>query len=113
MHAPSHPFPPETHGGTVDHDELRAALAADACALVDVREEHEFAAGHIPGATNLPLSRFHPDDLPKGRPVVLVCQAGGRSLNALRAALAAGVADIRHYAPGTGGWRARGEAVER
>ena len=43
---------------------------------------------------------------------MLVCQAGGRSLKALNAALAAGVADIRHYAPGTGGWRARGERIE-
>lgn len=111
--SPSTPFPPHTVGGKVTHDELRAALAAGACALVDVREPYEFAGGRIPGAVNLPLSRFDPDKLPKGRPIVLVCQAGARSLRALHAALEAGVANVWHYPGGTGGWRALGEAVER
>ena len=104
----SSPFPPQSDGGVVTHEELESALEIDACALVDVREPHEFAAGHIPGAINLPLSQFDPDDLPKGKPIVLVCQAGGRSAKALNVAVAAGVKDVRHYAPGTGGWRARG-----
>ena len=47
--------------------------------VVDVREPHEYAAGHIPGSVNLPLSRFDPRALPDGKPVVLICQAGGRS----------------------------------
>ena len=96
----------------MSHEDLQSALDADACALVDVREPHEYAAGHIPGATNAPLSSFDPADLPKGKPIVLVCQAGARSAKALQTALAAGVEDIRHYAPGTGGWRARGGEIE-
>jgi len=108
----SSPFPPETDGGNVTHDELRAALDAGTIALVDVREPHEYAAGHLPTATNLPLSRFDPAELPEGKPIVLVCQAGGRSAKAMCAAVAAGVKDIRHYPGGTGGWRALGEAVE-
>jgi rhodanese-related sulfurtransferase len=94
----------------VGHDAM-IALQSDGGAIVDVREPHEYLAGHIPGAINLPLSSFDPGDLPKGRPVVLVCQAGGRSAKALQRAFAAGVRDIRHYPPGTGGWRARGGAV--
>ncbi len=106
------PFPPETDGGVVTHDELTAALDSDAIAVVDVREPHEFDAGRIPGAINLPLSQFDPDQLPKGKPIVLVCQAGARSARALNASTAAGVRDIRHYPGGTGGWRARGEPIE-
>jgi rhodanese-related sulfurtransferase len=49
--------------------------------------------------------------LPSGKPIVLVCQAGGRSAKALQQALGAGRKDICHYAPGTGGWRSRGGAV--
>ena len=90
---------------------LEKAAAAQACAVIDVREPHEYAAGHIPGAINQPLSVFDPDELPKGRPIVLVCQAGGRSLRALRVALAAGVADIGHYPGGFAGWRGEGGAV--
>ena len=40
------------------------------------REPHEFAAGHIPEAMNLPLSRFDPEELPTGKPPILICQAG-------------------------------------
>jgi len=106
------PFPPETEFSTVSHEELKRAMAAGACTLVDVREPNEYEAGHIPGALSLPLSAFDPAALPAGKPVVLVCQAGGRSARALQAARAAGLRDIRHYAPGTGGWRALGEPVE-
>ena len=42
----------------IAHDELAAALKSEACVLVDVREPHEFSAGHIAGAINMPLSRF-------------------------------------------------------
>ncbi len=112
MSTDASPFPPQTDGGNVTHDELRAALKAGAIALVDVREPHEFEAGRIPGATNLPLSHFDPAGLPTGRPIVLVCQAGARSLKALRTAVGAGVKDIRHYPGGTGGWRALGEPIE-
>ena len=108
---PSSPFPATSEGDVVTHEELQSALDADACALVDVREPHEYEAGHIPGAINLPMSSFDPAELPTGKPIVLVCQAGARSAKALNAALAAGVKDIRHYAPGTGGWRARGGGV--
>jgi rhodanese-related sulfurtransferase len=106
------PFPPQTDGGSVTHEELREALKADAITVVDVREPNEFAAGRIPGAINLPLSRFDAGDLPNGKPVVLVCQAGARSAKALRVAVSAGVKDIRHYPGGTGGWRALGEEIE-
>jgi rhodanese-related sulfurtransferase len=95
----------------IDHDQFVAFQRGGDGAIVDVREPHEFESGHIPSAINLPLSQFDPNALPTGKPIVLVCQAGGRSAKALQRARAAGVQDIRHYAPGTGGWRARGEPV--
>jgi len=76
-----------------------------------VREPHEFAAGHIPNALNLPMSRFDPWELPQGKPVVLVCQVGGRSKNALNRARAIGRDDVRHYAGGMNGWRSRNGPV--
>ena len=75
-----------------------------------MREPNEYAAGHVPGAINLPLSRFSPSQLPRGKPIVLICLAGGRSTRALRQALDAGCTDIRHYAPGASGWKSRGGA---
>jgi rhodanese-related sulfurtransferase len=96
---------------TIEHDEFANVVKDGSCAIVDVREPNEYAAGHVPGARNMPLSRFDAAQLPKGN-VVIVCQAGGRSAKALGQALQAGRKDVCHYQPGTGGWRARGGEVK-
>lgn len=97
----------------IEHDDFVAAALNGRCHVIDVREPHEYAAGRIPNAQNHPLSSFDPSQLPKDKPVVLVCQAGGRSARALQAAHDAGRTDIVHYAGGTGGWIARGGPVQR
>ena len=51
--------------------------------LLDVREEDEFRAGHIPGAVNLPLSRIRSIDLPLDTPLYVYCLRGTRSLQAV------------------------------
>ena len=74
----------------VSFGDLEEAIGTNAWTVVDVREPHEFATGHIPNALNMPMSSFDPKDLPEGKPVVLICQAGGRSRNALNKARAIG-----------------------
>jgi rhodanese-related sulfurtransferase len=99
--------------GAVAFEDFEEAVKADACMVVDVREPHEFASGHIPKALNMPMSSFDASRLPSGRPVVLICQAGGRSRNALLKAQASGRDDVRHYAGGMNGWRSNNGAVSR
>ncbi len=109
---PLNPFSrPGADPDTVDFDEFEEAVGAGAWTVVDVREPHEFAVGHIPDALNLPLSSFDPEELPAGKPVVLICQAGARSKNALNRARAIGREDVRHYAGGMNGWRSFGGPV--
>jgi rhodanese-related sulfurtransferase len=57
-----------------------AQLPADA-ALLDVRESDEWAAGHAPGATHLPMSELtgRVAELPDQDPLYVVCRSGGRS----------------------------------
>ncbi len=60
----------------------QAAGMVDAGALlVDVREHHEWRAGHAEQAIHLPLAalaeRLH--ELPRDRHLVCVCRSGGRS----------------------------------
>ena len=56
--------------------------------LVDVRSPREFAAGYVTGALNLPLDRLaqsYASALPdKSRQLVLYCQSGARSRQALQ-----------------------------
>jgi rhodanese-related sulfurtransferase len=96
---------------TIEFEAFAKAVGDKAVTVVDVREPHEFAAGHIPESVNMPLSRFDPGALPTEKPVVLICQAGARSRNALNQVRAAGRQDIRHYAGGMNGWRLRGGNV--
>lgn len=60
-----------------------AALGSDAH-LVDVREPDEFAAAHVAGAVNIPLSTLPSrlGELPADRPVHIMCLSGGRSAQA-------------------------------
>jgi glyoxylase-like metal-dependent hydrolase (beta-lactamase superfamily II)/rhodanese-related sulfurtransferase len=50
--------------------------------VVDVRKPSEFAAGHLPGAINLPLDYLHENlaQFPKDRPVYVHCAGGYRSM---------------------------------
>ena len=58
--------------------------------LLDVREPHEWAAGHAQGSRHIPLEQLgqRQRELPAGRPIITVCRSGGRSARA--AALLAG-----------------------
>lgn len=53
----------------------------DNAVLVDVREETEWAAGRAPHSILIPLSQIESrlDELPSGRPIVVVCRSGARS----------------------------------
>lgn len=83
--------------------------------LIDVREQGEYAAAHIKGATLVPLSRFDPQALPDagGKRIVLHCAGGVRSAKAVAACQRAGVAVDSHLRGGLQAWIAAGLPVER
>lgn len=56
--------------------------------LLDVRNENEYAAGHIPGSINIPLSQIPMAEdtlLDKDQPLFVYCLSGGRSRRAVMA----------------------------
>ena len=81
--------------------------------IIDVREPDEFAAGHVPGAVNLPMSTLgdHLDELPEGA-FDVICQIGGRSARVVQALEARGF-DATNVDGGTGEWAASGYPIER
>ena len=84
----------------------------DGAQIVDVRGAAEFAAGHIPGAVNIPLPEL-PDrvaELPAG-PIVLHCQGGTRSAIAASVVRAAGRDDVSDMEGGYTAWKRAGLPV--
>jgi rhodanese-related sulfurtransferase len=66
-------------------EELKERLdKGDRLQVIDVREQHEWDAGHIPQAVHIPLATIPEamDRLDKNSPIVMVCRSGGRSHNA-------------------------------
>ena len=57
------------------------ALLANGYSVIDVRDPHEWAAGHLEGAQFHPLGRVATtlDALPRDTPLAVYCQSGGRS----------------------------------
>lgn len=94
-------------------EDVKAGLASGKIVLVDVREPHEFEAGHIPGSVSMPLSRFDAAALPRDARIVFSCAAGVRSMQAAMVARSEGVAVDAHYRGGFKDWAMSGEPVER
>jgi rhodanese-related sulfurtransferase len=89
--------------------ELRDGLASGEILLVDVREANEYAFERIPGALLYPLSTFDPKAIPSGsRKLVVQCAAGGRSMRAAQALVAAGHTQVANLEGGINAWKAQG-----
>ena len=60
----------------IDRDELRERLASGDVVLVDVRPVEEFAAGHIEGATSIPLADLEHriSELPEDTEIIAYCR---------------------------------------
>ena len=67
-------------------------LVADGALLLDVREPHEYQAGHAPKAKHVALGvvNHRLAELPKNRTIVAVCRSGRRSQTAVQQLRAAG-----------------------
>lgn len=93
-------------------EEVKAGVAKGDFVVVDVREPHEYASGHIPGSVNIPLSSFDISSLPDdGRQVVFSCAAGVRSIKAIELAQAGGLQLNEHYKGGFKDWVMSGEQM--
>ena len=98
----------------IDVNEAKEMLG-DGAAIVDVREPHEYEAGHVPGATLIPVNSVYArrEELPKDKDVIFVCAIGQRSALACEMAAAAGLTRLFNLEGGTDGWAAAGEAVDK
>jgi rhodanese-related sulfurtransferase len=96
---------------TITAQELRD-FASPAWQSIDVRSATEFAAGHIPGAINIPMDEIESRlaDIPSGAHTVLVCQSGTRA-TLTHALLSSRVDNLHILTGGTDAWVAAGFPV--
>ncbi|TNE32311.1 MAG: molybdenum cofactor biosynthesis protein MoeB [Alphaproteobacteria bacterium] len=76
--------------------------------FIDVRETHEWQAGHIAEAQHIPLSLLSQNnipDLPRDCDLVLYCRSGKRSVTAARILLADGYMNVYSMAGGYEAWK--------
>lgn len=89
-----------------------AAAHSDGAVVVDVREPGEYVGGHVPGATLVPMGQLTSrlSELPKDRPIYLICASGNRSLSSASYLIRAGY-DAHSVTGGTGAWTRAGHPV--
>jgi rhodanese-related sulfurtransferase len=97
---------------TISRAEAREMIEAGA-QLVDVRADHEWEAGHLPGAVHIALPELaaRAGEIDKDRPVIFYCRGGSRSDMATVALVEAGY-DTAKLAEGATGWEEEGLPFE-
>jgi rhodanese-related sulfurtransferase len=91
-----------------------ASARADGAVTIDVREPDEYVAGHVPGVHLMPMSEvpFRLTELPRTRPIYVICQSGNRS-QVIADLLSRQGFDARSVAGGTSAWESLGYPVVR
>lgn len=89
--------------------EAAEQIAAGDADLIDVREPHEWDAGHIGGARHVPLQDLAvvAQELDRDRALLFVCRVGARSAMATEAFRQAGF-DAHNVAGGMVAWQLAG-----
>jgi hydroxyacylglutathione hydrolase len=97
----------------IDVDTL--AARKDDSFLLDVREPGEYQRGHVAGAVNIPQAELASrlDELPRERPILVICQTGSRSRHATEFLTQIGYNDVANVLGGTSAWRRAGKPLVR
>ena len=82
--------------------------------VLDVRTPQEYAAGHVPGAVNVPYDQVasHLAEIPKDKDVVIYCRSGRRTGLAAAVLEANGYTKLKHLQGDMEAWLKDGRPVE-
>lgn len=100
---------------TITAEALDQSLVAGIVNLIDVREMGEYRSEKIPGSEVMPLSKFQVTDLPRDpeKTIVLCCQSGRRSQQALNQCVAAGLENVVSLEGGLNAWKTAGYQTQK
>ncbi|MFL5885689.1 MAG: rhodanese-like domain-containing protein [Thermoleophilaceae bacterium] len=100
----------------IERVEVRELADGDGVQILDVREDGEWDAGHIPGSVHVPYHDIHelPDGIDPERPVAAICASGQRSAVAASLVQRYGAQEVLHVVNGgVGTWERLGHPIER
>lgn len=99
----------------IDARSFARRIAQEDVRLIDVRTPAEFAQGAIPGAENIPLDAFQPEDFlaGNGQQLLLYCRSGRRSGEALARLEVAGISGAVHLTGGILAWQETGYSLQK
>jgi len=102
-------------GPNVDVATVNALQGRDDVLILDVREQSEYDAGHIPGVTLIPLNDVPKrlNEIPKDKPVIVTCRSGNRSGQATDFLRQQGYTNVHNMTGGINAWQQAGYAVEK
>ncbi len=83
--------------------------------LLDVREPDEYAAGHIPGITLIPMGEVAARlaELPRDKEIIVTCRTGNRSSQVADLLREQGFTNVHNMTGGIVAWEEAGYAVEQ
>jgi len=107
---------PVSHTAQISPEQLHRQLAAgQGTHVLDVRTDDEWREGHLPGAVHI-MGGYLPDridEVPRGRPLVVMCGSGYRSTIAASVLERAGLQDITNLTGGMKAWQDAGFETTR
>ena len=105
---------PHAQPDEVDASSALERSAAGTAWLLDVREPHEWQAGHAPHAHHVPMGQLQErvGELPEHEDILVICHTGARSALVTGALRRAGYS-AANVVGGMDSWRTVGGAVER
>lgn len=99
----------------IDAQTVEQLRSRDDVVVLDVREDYEYAEGHIPGAVLLPLGQIpnRLNDIPTDKTVLVVCRSGNRSNQATQFLRQQGFDNVHNMTGGMNGWQQAGYEIAK
>jgi hydroxyacylglutathione hydrolase len=101
--------------GVLTAPDLKDFLGRGSVTLIDVRDENEYASGHILGAKNMYVGHIAgmTSEISGGKPVVVICSWGGRGSLAASILRRSGIREVFNLLGGMNSWISLGYPVEK
>ena len=99
----------------IDVHEAKEMIDAGGVQVIDSREMHEHADGHVPGSLNIShmATLTRAKDLATDKPILFICKSGQRSAVAAEFAASLGLTEIFNVEGGHDDWAAAGYPMEQ